>query len=84
MLTPNERRLRGRAAANARWSDEDQRAAASEAQRKRQLDHFEDQVDPHRRLPQSVRTARARQALRAYMQFLSLRASRARREQSAS
>lgn len=82
-LTPSERTLRARIAANARWSRED-RTEASDRQRSVLLKRFSDEVDPDGRLPQRERAIRAQNALQAHMLKLSFRAARARRERRAS
>jgi hypothetical protein len=82
VLTPSERKLRARVAANARWAQED-RAQASERQRLVLLTQFEDEVDPNRQLTASERAKRANNALHAHMARLALRSARARRERSA-
>ena len=81
MLTPSERTLRARIAANARWSRED-RTEASERQRRVLLKRFEDAVDPDRTLAPAERAARAQNALAQHMASLSLKASQARRKAS--
>lgn len=76
-LTPEQRSLRARAAAHARWSREDPSTNARRGQaglRKR----FLDEVDPSRELPEAERERRADQALRAHMAKLALKSSKDR------
>jgi hypothetical protein len=81
-LTPNERKLRAKAAVNASWARTPDRRArtkpASEAFAKR----FENQVDPDRVLSERERAKRAENARRAYFQALALKASKARRKRA--
>jgi hypothetical protein len=76
-LTPEQRSLRGRIAANTRWSREDGKANAQRAQAGL-LAKFVGQVDPDRVLPEDERLRRAEAARRAHMQRLAFLSSKAR------
>lgn len=76
-LTPSQRTMRARIAANIRWSREDGKPSAIRAQAGL-LAKFVDQVDPDRVLPEAERQRRAEAARRAHMQRLSFRSSKAR------
>ena len=77
-LSPEERSLRGRLAAQVRWSKEDPRPGALRAhaglERK-----FLDEVDPDRVLPAYERARRVESARRAFYTRLALASSKARR-----
>ena len=76
-LTPEQRSTRASIAANERWSREDPKPAlepAHEGYRRKWLD----QVDPDRVLSEAERNRRADAAMRAHMQRLALKSSRAR------
>jgi hypothetical protein len=73
-LTPAQRRLRASAAANARWSSPEARAAHSD----RSLARYCAEVDPDGTLPEAERLALAKQRRRARMQHLALLSSKAR------
>jgi hypothetical protein len=77
-LTPSERSTRARIAAYSRWANTDSKAA-SEAARRRQMDHFEREVDPDGVLEPAERARRADRARSAHMQRLALASSKARR-----
>jgi hypothetical protein len=77
-LTPQQRSLRARLAANTQWSREPDRAGRMAAARKAAEDRFERQVDPDGTLAPEVRAELAASARRAYMQSLALKSSRAR------
>ena len=79
-LTPEQRSLRARIAANTRWSREDGKPNAVRAQAGL-LAKFVDQVDPDRVLPEGERTRRAEAARRAHMQRLAFLSSKARTRQ---
>ena len=81
-LTPTERSLRASIAANTRWSREDPRPALAEV-REGFARRFENQVDPDRVLSPDERARRAKRAMRAHMQSLSLRSAKARRKAAA-
>jgi hypothetical protein len=76
MLTPTQRSMRARIAANTRWSREDPAATASRGQAGL-LAKFVDQVDPDRQLPEAERIRRAEAARRAHMQRLAFLSSKA-------
>ena len=77
LLTPEQRSLRARIAANTRWSREDGKPNAVRAQAGL-LAKFADQVDPDRVLPEDVRLRRAEAARRAHMQRLAFMSSKSR------
>ena len=79
MLTPSERTLRARLAANTRWASED-RGHASERQRRVMLERFENAVDPDGSLRPAERAARAQNAMAAHMQSLAFKSVKARRQ----
>jgi hypothetical protein len=74
-LTPEQRSLRARIAANTRWSRENGRANAERAQRGL-LTKFYDQTDPA--LPDAERWRRADSLRRVHMQRLAFKSSKAR------
>jgi hypothetical protein len=76
-LTPTQRTLRARIAANTRWAQENPKANAERGQAGL-LAKFENQVDPDLVLPQAERTRRAEAARRAHMQQLAFRSSKVR------
>ena len=76
-LTPEQRTLRARIAAHARWSKEDPRAATKPA-RDAFLARFEAEVDPDGVLPEGERLRRAESARKAYFVRLALASSKAR------
>jgi hypothetical protein len=80
-VTPAQRVLRARIAANTRWSREDGVAgteAARAAARAKLMVRFEDEVDPERRLPPEERAKRAERARRAHFQRLALASAKKR------
>jgi hypothetical protein len=80
---PRERSSIARLAANASWAKTvgwTARTANARAARWRQ---YEDQVDPERTLPAHERQKRAEKAMQVYMQQMSRKGVRARREKSA-
>ena len=74
-LTPEQRRLRARAAAHALHAQGGTSTAAGTAAF---LARFEKQVDPENVLPPDERARRAEHARRGYMAGLGLKASKAR------
>lgn len=80
-LTPNERSMRARIAANERWAKHDSRAHAAKM-RAAQDAKWLDRVDPDRELPEAERQRRAEAARRAHFQRLAYRSARARRERA--
>jgi hypothetical protein len=81
VLTPSERTIRARLAANARWANES-RAAASERQRRNLERRFEDAVDPDRTLSADERARRAKSAQAAHMAKMTLASVKARKKAS--
>ncbi len=79
-LTPTERSLRASIAANTRWSKPGAREAHSAKTRAAQLERYEKQVDPTGELDAAERALLAENALRADMQRLALKSSKARRQ----
>jgi hypothetical protein len=80
-LTPEQRSLRARIAANARWKGEDPRPTAKRGQRGL-LARFESEVDPEGILPEAERTRRAEAARREHMTRLAYKSSKARSRRS--
>ena len=76
-LTPEQKSLRAWIAANTRWSREDPKPAM-EKLRAGYQQKWIDQVDPDRLLPEAERDRRANAAMRAHMQSLALKSSKAR------
>lgn len=76
-MTPEQRSLRAKIAANARWSKSDRHEGTKPA-RAGFLAKFERKVDPMGVLPPAERARRAESALRAHMATLALRSSMAR------
>jgi hypothetical protein len=83
LLTPAQRALRARLAANARWARADP-IEGTQAARDAFLTRFGAEVDPAGTVPQAERTRRAVGARRSYMPSLALRSSRARQQRSPS
>ncbi|MFI6030505.1 hypothetical protein [Amycolatopsis magusensis] len=81
-LTPEQRSLRARLAANAQWAREPNRAARMETLRKAAESRFERQVDPAGVLPPAERARRAASAQKAHMQSLALRSAKARKQKA--
>lgn len=77
-LTPVQRTLRAKAAADASWANTSDRAARTEAARRAALARFERQVDPDGELSEEERQRRAASARRSYFRLLALRSARAR------
>jgi hypothetical protein len=65
-MTPEQRRLRAKIAANARWSRPMARADQADAARSAFYDRLEHQVDPQGKLPPCERDRLARAAARAF------------------
>jgi hypothetical protein len=76
-LTPAQRKLRGRIAANTRWSREDPAPTAARGQAGLQA-RFEREVDPEGTLAPDERARRAQAAHKAHMQRLALRSAQIR------
>lgn len=77
-MTPAERSLRGRIGAYLMHARHDPRET-TRAARAAFAQRFVDEVDPHRRLPESERLRRAEAARRAYFTRLAYLAARRRR-----
>jgi hypothetical protein len=77
-LTPAQRTLRAKAAADASWANTTDRSARTEPARRAALARFEQQVDPNGELPEDGRLLRAASARRSYFRFLALRSARKR------
>lgn len=82
-LTPEERTLRARLAAQTRWANEDPQPTALRAQAGLRA-RFLREVDPDSVLPEAERQRRAESLRRAYYTRLSFEAVRARRARRAS
>ena len=81
-LTPTERSLRSRLAAQTLHSKYDSRELTAPA-RKAFLQRFEDEVDPTGELPEAERIRRAEHARKAYFTRLALKSAQARRQRAA-
>jgi hypothetical protein len=77
-LTPTQRILRAKAAADASWANTSDRSARTEPARRAALARFERQVDPDGELSEEERQRRAASARRSYFRYLALRSARAR------
>lgn len=77
-MTPEQRVLRARLAAHARWARASDRVAATAPARRARAEQFEHEVDPDGVLPPAERARRARSAQLAHMARMSLASSRAR------
>lgn len=77
MLSPEQRSMRARIAALARWSKEDPQPAARRGQ-DALMARFVREVDPDNQLPPAERQRRALAARKAHMTRLALASSRAR------
>lgn len=77
-LTPAERTLRAKAAADASWANTSDRAARTEPARRAALARFERQVDSNGELPDDERQRRVASARRSYFRLLALRSARVR------
>jgi hypothetical protein len=77
-LTPAQRTLRAKAAADASWANTSDRAARTEPARRAALARFERQIDPAGELSEDERQRRAASARRAYSRLLALRSARTR------
>ena len=80
-LTPEQRTMRARIAANTRWSRENPAATAARGQAGL-MAKFIDQVDPERVLSEAERNRRAEAARRAHMQKLAFASSKARTDRT--
>lgn len=81
-MTPEQRTTKARAAAYARWANEDDPVGATQTARDAFLQRFERQVDPDRRLTPHERARRAEAARKAYFHNLALKSSLARRKEA--
>lgn len=66
-MTPEERKLRAKLAAQARWSRPGARSQQSTVIRDRRLQHYEQQVDPNGELDPEERRACAKSAASEHM-----------------
>jgi hypothetical protein len=82
-LTPEQRTLRARIAAAARWAGEDPAANAARGQAGL-INRFRREVDPDGTLPEAERERRAQSAYRAHMSRLALASSKARARKAGS
>ena len=80
---PVDRFLSASIAANSRWANESDRAAATLPARSAFEKRFEDQVDPQRSLTSEERARRVRSAKKAYFMSLALKSAKARRGDAA-
>ena len=80
MLTPAQRSMRARIAANTRWSGEDGKASALRAQAGLKARFVREIRERFPELPESEIQRRAESAYRAHMQRLALKSSKARRK----
>jgi hypothetical protein len=78
-LSPAERSLRARIAANTRWAKEPDRLAATAPGRRAAFQKLLDEIDPERKLPEAERLKRAKNAQQAQLERIRLAASRNRR-----
>lgn len=78
MLTPEQRTLRAKLAAHARWAKEGDRTAATAPARRALHDRIASEVDPDNSLDPMERARRVDSAVRAHMLRLSLKSSKAR------
>jgi hypothetical protein len=78
-MTPEQRTLRARLAAHARWAREPDRVAALAPARRALADRFEREVDPEGVLTPEERARRAEHARLAYMYALARRSAKVRR-----
>jgi hypothetical protein len=81
-LSPGERTLRARLAANTRWSREDPAPNAARARAGLEA-KFLREADPDGVLPEQERLRRAASARKAYFQRMALASARARRARKA-
>lgn len=82
-LSPEQRSLRASVAANSRWSREDPKPALKRVRGGWQR-RLEAEVDPDGVLSEAERSRRAQAAMRAHMQRMALKSSRARAARKAS
>jgi hypothetical protein len=77
-LTPEQRILRARIAANSRWAKETPQMDAAHQASPGHLGYWIKQVDPDNELPETERIRRAEKLHIAHMQKLALASSRSR------
>ncbi len=82
-LTPTERSIRARIAANTRWAKEPDRLAATAPGRRAAFEKLVNEVDPHRVLTETERLKRVKNAQQAQMARVRLEASKKRRRATA-
>lgn len=75
----SDRKQVARIAANTRWSQTEDRSAATQPARDAMYRKFEDQVDPERVLLPEERARRVASARKAHFQRLALKSAQARR-----
>lgn len=78
-LTPAERKLRAKHAADSRWARPGARKRQSQTIRERRIELHEQRIDPEGKLDPAERRKCAESALAAEMAKLSFEASKARR-----
>jgi hypothetical protein len=78
VLTPEQRSLRARLAAHARWAKVTDRTTETAPARRALHDRIAAEVDPENRLDPVERAKRVDSAVKAHMLRLSLKSSRAR------
>lgn len=82
MLTPEQRRLQARIAANTRWANCVNRSAATEKARRKALDRFERQVPAE--ITDPVQRAKCAENLkRAFYQRMAFKSAQVRRRRAA-
>lgn len=79
-MTPEERILRAKLAAHARWSQADDRTRQTAAAREAFEQRFFTEVDPDNRLAPEERAKRAESARKAHYARLALKSAIARRK----
>ena len=82
-LTPTERSIRARIAANTRWAQEPDRLAATAPGRRAAFEKLLDEVDPQRVLTEAERLKRVKNAQQAQLARVRLAASKNRRRVAA-
>lgn len=82
-LTPEERAMRARIAADTRWAIEPDRSKATSPARAGMRRKFELQVDPDGTMPPAEVERRVNSLMRAHMTRMSLAAAKARRAKKA-
>jgi hypothetical protein len=83
-MTPEQRRIRARIAAHARWANTTDRAAAMEPLRRGLADKFEREADPDGVLSPQERAIRAESLKKAFYARIQLMASQAKARRRAS